>query len=389
MIVETADPFLGSFGLATDRPFRRVSVPWQQRLEGAWRILVRQDRLAAAGLASVLTTLVPLNQPETGDLVSATSGWAWGAVATSLPADVSLLAETIYHEFHHLILAAVEDITPLVRADNGALYYAPWRDDPRPASALIQGIYAHLGVATFWRRQRRTGPPCEQLPCEVNFVRAYRAALGAARTLAGVDSLTGTGRILITGVLRQLESWEREPVSYAAESIATGIGLEHQLRWRLAHRHPNSQTTEVLAHAWISGHSEKLAGRLLPSDVSPYKYRLGDSLSEFLKLRYRDPVRFREAMSGNDPNGQGDIALLNGDYLKAERSYAHQITVHGERGAWVGLLLSQYYLARTSEPSREHPEIIAGVYERVRSLTGISPSPEGLITWLNGILLLG
>jgi HEXXH motif-containing protein len=27
--------------------------------------------------------------------------------------------------------------------------YAPWRDDPRPRSALLQGSYAFLGVAAM------------------------------------------------------------------------------------------------------------------------------------------------------------------------------------------------------------------------------------------------
>ena len=29
--------------------------------------------------------------------------------------------------------------------------YVPWRDDPRPASGLLQGVYAHLGIARFRR----------------------------------------------------------------------------------------------------------------------------------------------------------------------------------------------------------------------------------------------
>ncbi|GAA3300168.1 hypothetical protein GCM10020295_40210 [Streptomyces cinereospinus] len=65
------------------------------------------------------------------------------------------------HEFQHIKLGALINLGPLTEPppDPGPpeeLFYAPWRDDPRPLEGLLQGIYAFFGVARFWRAHRRT-----------------------------------------------------------------------------------------------------------------------------------------------------------------------------------------------------------------------------------------
>ena len=147
--------FLGQLSLGAPPRGQALLSAWRSQVQAAWRLLVRYDRPVAAGIASMVRTLVPLQQPMPGRLISATSGWAWGAIALSLAPDTATMAEALDHEFHHLVLAGAEDVTPLVRDGNGHLYYAPWRDDPRPATALLQGSYAHFGVAGFWGRMRR------------------------------------------------------------------------------------------------------------------------------------------------------------------------------------------------------------------------------------------
>jgi hypothetical protein len=359
---------------------------WQQRLEAAWQILVRHDRKAASGLASVLTTLVPLTEPQSGDVISATSGWAWGAIAMNLPTDASLVAETLDHEFHHLVLAAVEDLVPLVGEDDHRLYYAPWRDDPRPASALFQGIYAHLGVARFWRQQRQAEPSPNQLS-ELKFIRSCRAALNAGRTLDGANVLTITGRTLISGMLEQLSSWQCEPVSHAANSALAEIGLEHQLRWRITHCRPSADATDALAYAWLNNRDNKFLGPLPPSDVTPYYFRLSSDLPKFLDLRYRDPSQLAQLMKFGDSVRPSDVALLAGDYEEARNCYRQLISEKEDRIAWAGLLLARYQLAGEMEAIAQRPEIAVGVYEKVRFLTGAPPDAESLIAWLNEALI--
>jgi HEXXH motif-containing protein len=45
------------------------------------------------------------------------------------------------HEVQHLKLAALLDIVTLTMPGEHDRYYAPWRDDPRPLSGLLQGTY--------------------------------------------------------------------------------------------------------------------------------------------------------------------------------------------------------------------------------------------------------
>ena len=138
-MVETSDSLLGQLSLGASPRSQALLSAWRSQVQAAWRLLVRYDRPVAAGIAATVKALIPLQQPAPGRLISATSGWAWGAIALSPAPDAATMAEALDHEFHHLVLAGAEDVTPLVRDGDGHLYYAPWRDDPRPAAALLQG----------------------------------------------------------------------------------------------------------------------------------------------------------------------------------------------------------------------------------------------------------
>jgi len=241
VILETSDPFLTRLAPPVAEYPRVSSEDWQQRINAAWRILVRDHRPTADGLAAALTTLVPLREPATGRPVSATSGWAWGAIALSLPPDAPALAETLVHEFQHLVLSAVEDLVPLADSGDDRLHYAPWRDDPRPAPALLQGTYAQLGVTGFWRRQRQVGSPEHRLRSEVEFARGRRHVFEGVRTLTDSSALTAAGRVFIAEMSARLADWQGEPVPVRAETMAAEMGAEHRLRWQLAHLRPDAE----------------------------------------------------------------------------------------------------------------------------------------------------
>ena len=50
----------------------------------------------------------------------------------ALPADGETLALLLIHEFQHVKLGAVLDLLDLCDPADRRLFYAPWRDDPRP-----------------------------------------------------------------------------------------------------------------------------------------------------------------------------------------------------------------------------------------------------------------
>ncbi|MDQ0813584.1 aminoglycoside N3'-acetyltransferase [Streptomyces sp. B3I7] len=130
---------------------------WTRTLTEAWRILVRRHPWHAEAVAACLTTLVPLEPGPDGGGVSSAARRAYGAVAASLPEDPVLLALGLVHEFLHVQLGALLDLVPLHGPPTAARYHAPWRPDLRPAGALLQGTYAHLGVTDFWRAELAAG----------------------------------------------------------------------------------------------------------------------------------------------------------------------------------------------------------------------------------------
>ncbi|MED7955383.1 aKG-HExxH-type peptide beta-hydroxylase [Streptomyces sp. BE303] len=180
---------------------------WGVMLAGAWEILVRRHRTHAEAVAACVTTLVPLLPAPDGSAVSGAARRAHGAVAASLPAEPVLLALALVHEFLHVQLGALMDLVPLHRPNGAAVHHAPWRQDLRPAGALLQGAYAHLGVTDFWRAELAAGAP-DRDRAEREHVR-WRVHTGAAlRTLAGSGELTAAGDAFVAEMARVVRVFE-------------------------------------------------------------------------------------------------------------------------------------------------------------------------------------
>ncbi|MER7669335.1 HEXXH motif-containing putative peptide modification protein [Kitasatospora sp. NPDC096128] len=165
---------------------------WEQKLAAAWEILVRRHRRHAEAVAACVSVVVPLLPAPGGEAASAAARRAYGAVATSLPADPVLLALALVHEFLHIQLGALLDLVPLHRPNGPAIYHAPWRPDLRPAGALLQGTYAHLGVASFWCAEAVAGVS-EPARAEREFTLWRTHTLTAAGILLECGELTGHG----------------------------------------------------------------------------------------------------------------------------------------------------------------------------------------------------
>ncbi|MFF7476166.1 aKG-HExxH-type peptide beta-hydroxylase [Streptomyces sp. NPDC008092] len=175
---------------------------WATTLQGAWEVLVRRHPWHADAVAACLTALVPLRPAPDGTAVSSAARRAFGAVAASRPADPVLLALTLVHEFLHVQLGALLDLVPLHGPPTGAVYRAPWRTDPRPAGALLQGTYAHLGVTDFWRTEADAGTGGERARHE--YETWGRHSLAATRALLDSGELLPAGTVFVTGIREAL-----------------------------------------------------------------------------------------------------------------------------------------------------------------------------------------
>ena len=198
-------------------------------LRAGWKVL---SPASAAEVAGVVRVIVPFRIPDPGH-VSTTSSLAFGTIGTSRPPDKYTCAETLAHETQHLKLAALLDLVTLTKPDDGPRYYAPWRKDPRPVSALLQGAYAFLGVSRFWREQRTVAPePEARRRAETEFARWRDGAARVAETLLSSGQLTQDGVAFVGEMARILGAWQREPVPSEAVVLARQTADRHLAQWQ-------------------------------------------------------------------------------------------------------------------------------------------------------------
>jgi len=217
---------------ATDRLSVEDLSHWQASFDTAWRLIDGQYPAYAPGIAAGLSTITPLAAAAEGHEISATARQAPGAIAAALPGTPDLLALLILHEFQHVKMGAVLDAYDLYDESDGRLFYAPWRNDPRPFEGLLQGTYAHIAVTDFWRthRTRLEGPAAEA--AEAHFARWRLHTAEAVEVLADSGSLTPLGTRFIDGMRATVTPWLAEPVSPAAEQAAHRSSERHLAAYR-------------------------------------------------------------------------------------------------------------------------------------------------------------
>jgi HEXXH motif-containing protein len=230
VLVDDLDPFRMP---ATDSaPMGRLTPGQAEELGGtlraAWPVL---PLASAAAIAAIVTVIVPYQAPASG-YVSTSSPQAFGAVAMSRQPDAYTCGETLVHETQHLKLCALLDLVALTQPDDGERYYAPWRTDPRPASALLQGAYAFLGVCGFWREQRQVTEPAVRDRAQAEFARWRDEVARAVATLLGSGQLTGLGEVFTENMAEVLDSWRREPVPGEAIARARLESEQHLAQWQ-------------------------------------------------------------------------------------------------------------------------------------------------------------
>jgi uncharacterized protein len=180
---------------------------WQASFEKAWDLLHKRYGEYAPAIAEGLTTIVPLASPGPGRSVSSAARHAFGSVGIALPEDPDTLCLLLLHEFQHVKLGAVLDLIDLYDRNDDRKYHAPWREDPRPLEGLLQGTYAHIAVADYWRRRSWQAEPETAAEAARQYDDWHPKTLTAVDTLAGSGALTGLGEQFVAGMGATLRSW--------------------------------------------------------------------------------------------------------------------------------------------------------------------------------------
>ncbi len=346
VLLETGDPYLDRYTLPmrTAMPAGEVA-DWRERVSSAWQIVARRHRWAAEPMADVISVIVPLTPRSDTDLVSATTPAAYGAIATSWPPDEVTLAETLVHEFQHVKLCGLLDMVPLA-ASGAERVYAPWRQDPRPAGGLLQGIYAHLGIVRFWEAQQDVEiDPDGLLRAQVLFAR-WRPTIGeTVETLLATGSLTPAGVRFAERLRGQGQELMSAPVPAQAAQVAAEVALDHRLTWQLRHMVTDPAEVAGLADAYRRGEPCPGGARTwIQEDVRKVDSGLR---SRLLNLRYLEPARYRALRAdGVLPLSEADRLLLERSSEAAVQAYRTRIadSADPQPDAWIGLALALHQL---------------------------------------------
>ncbi|SEG40399.1 HEXXH motif-containing protein [Thermomonospora echinospora] len=228
LLIDDLDPYrMPALGVR-DRLTAAETQDWESDLRAAWRLLVRRHPGTAAEIRGLIRVITPLAGPARGRS-SASSREVHGTIALSAAGEPRALALTLAHEVQHVKLAMLLDAVALIRPGHQRRYYAPWRDDPRPIYGLLQGAYAHLGVADFWRRERRHQP--HDVEPHAEFERWRSATLLACTELLRGDGLTATGTAFVNEMARTLRDWGNEPIPPHAVRLARLRAERHRTLW--------------------------------------------------------------------------------------------------------------------------------------------------------------
>ncbi|MFJ3928355.1 aKG-HExxH-type peptide beta-hydroxylase [Streptomyces sp. NPDC090022] len=216
-------------GLDADETHR-----WASRAREATELLRRDHPEFYAELAAGPRLLVPL--PGTGrGSVSGSSAETFGSMALSLPSNGTVFAATMAHEMQHNKFAALLHLFDLFEERQQgpeALYYAPWRPDPRPLVGLFHGAYAHLAVARFWGRRAEAEPdPGMRSDAQTRFARWRFAAREATVVILDSGRLTPLGTRFAGRMLETLDALCRAPLPAAAVRRAETAARAHREAW--------------------------------------------------------------------------------------------------------------------------------------------------------------
>ncbi|WP_173082502.1 HEXXH motif domain-containing protein [Phytohabitans rumicis] len=357
---------------------------WCALLEDAWSLLCRDHPDEAAAMADGVVSLVPLAPVPGWDTRSASNGEAFGSVMVSEPPDALTLAVALVHEYQHIGLGGLMHLLRLAGEDDGSLYYAPWRDDPRPLHGLLQGVYAFFGIANFWRRHRRTVSGPLAALADLEFAYARTQTIEAARIVRGAAALTDQGGRFVDGLLARLLTWSDETVPAEVTRLA-GINADsHRAGWRLRHLHIDERQVAALATAWTAGGTPPSAG---PARIVPHPdIRWHQRIPALTRLR----AQGKRLPETTDPQGwhvlsAAENALVAGDLAASEAAY-NKAVASAEPGpddelrAWVGLALAggAGRHAGTARALRERPELVRAVHARI----GGGTDPLDIAAWL-------
>ncbi|MEN1886059.1 HEXXH motif domain-containing protein [Streptomyces mirabilis] len=360
---------------------------WQNWFARLWPVLVNDHVVSARALATGLRSVVPLPRGERLRARAASSSDAFGCLLLSEPdedEDVlpAQLGAAVVHEFRHTLLNGLIFLMPLFE-DCDELFYAPWRDDPRPLGGLVHGAYAFSGVARYWRTRGAEGL------AGFEYALWRSAVRGVLGTLREHPTLTPPGHALVDSLDEQTTGWHAEPVGVREQRLAHLATVHHRATWRAHHLQVPTAHAEELAEAWSARQQRGHAVTRHPEPAlraDPQACRL-DTLALLARLSLVAPGEFDALRAAEDPARTvpgvvpADLALVDGDATTAVKLYGEELSGPGARpAAWagLGLALTECGERAAGNALTRHPELALAIGHVLPT----PPDPVLLAHWL-------
>ncbi|WP_340375025.1 HEXXH motif-containing putative peptide modification protein [Streptomyces sp. SS7] len=248
--------------LSPHRDFRAVHDPldlsraevrdWRAVLHATYEMLRTTDPAAYRAVTGAVRSVVPLEDAGGQRVISASVPDAYGAVMTSFSRDIPAMAATFVHEARHQLLTALGDLTPLfvpLREGPEPVYFAPWRNDPRPLRGLLYGAHAFAGVTAFWLRRRAADGPRAEFEFALHRwqVRTALAALG------GATGLTAAGGRVVAALAESAAPWWTEAVPALPARLVELCCRDASALWRARNLTVADADVDRLAWLWRVG----------------------------------------------------------------------------------------------------------------------------------------
>lgn len=371
---------------------------WESLLSGAWDMLLRDEPVSARAMHRGLMSVTPTPARERFRPHSSTAGDAFGAVTVSRPDDVAQLAATLVHEFQHTKLGGLMHLEPLsvppAPGGREELFYAPWRDDPRPLGGLLQGIYAFFGVTRFWRAHRHVADPAYAPLAHFEFALWRTQVWSTLNLVRGHERLTPLGRRVLEGLAERLAEWMADEVPAVQLDLAEEVADDHRARWRAYHLRPSAAAVEEAVRAWRRGDALPPPALAAEPILAPdTEIRFLDSAAVLARHSLSDPdgswrhtaARYDADAGGVDGAGAADVLLACGDREAARTAFERLLAEGAPAAAWVGLGRALFEDATQQTASRlllEFPERARAVQNALQTETGQPADPVRLAAWL-------
>src|SRR6266566_175521 len=223
------------------------TVEWQEMLSEAWETLLDTDAALAAEVRATLRVVVPVVSSNPRKHLSATYSETWGVVHMSYSHHVAVILEALVHEYMHNKLNTLLSVDPLVVGPtNEAIFYSPFRSDPRPLLGILHAIFAFHGVTRFWEVfLRRPQPHADWAWIQRRAHELHYNVQIAINDLQGVAQLTPIGKTLLDTIAESLSGVALPAVSPSVfEELMQHEAVQRQ-NWEKLYGHSTATIGEA------------------------------------------------------------------------------------------------------------------------------------------------